>query len=100
MDGGGSTGNVLSIDQEHEYVIDAIAMHAFGRGFSGLTGFGLDAELMRLDVPVPGTRSQFRKQLSAELQDGLQALAAAHFGRDRREPALDVSLKGVVVARL
>ena len=81
VDGGGAALDVLAVDQQHQHVVHAIAMHAFGGRLAGLAGAGLDAELVRLHMPLPGRRRQGTETVAAERQDPAHAGAVGDAGR-------------------
>lgn len=69
MDGGAALADVVAIDQGHQHVVHAIAMHAFRRRLAGLAGQGFDAELVGLDLPALHLGGQLREQHVGELAE-------------------------------
>ena len=94
-----AAGDVGAIDQQHEHVVDAVAMHAFRGGLTRRIAARLDAELVGFDVPI-GLRFECAEELAAERKDALHARAFDHVALDRLEPALDAAGQRVVVEAL
>ncbi len=51
VDGRDAARDVLAVDQEHEHVVDAVAVEPLGSRASGFVGPCFDSELVDLDVP-------------------------------------------------
>src|SRR5260370_2826305 len=92
--------DVAAAHQQHEHVVDAVAMHALGRGKARLARPRLDAELVQLDMPGADFRRETAEQRAAEAEDRRQARPVADLRRDRLEPALDAAVQRVVVEAL
>ena len=56
VDGRRGAPDVDPIDQQHEHVVHAVAMDAFGRRLASLALARLDSKLVHLDVPAPAPR--------------------------------------------
>lgn len=67
-----STGDIFPIDQQHQDVIDAIAMHAFGGWLSWFARSGFDPELMHFDMPLARIPSQHSEKATTELKNRSQ----------------------------
>ena len=95
VDGGGAALDVGAVDQQHQHVVDAIAVYAFRCRLAGFVGPGLDAELVHLDVPTPDSRCQGAETVAAEAEDATQAGAVGDRRQYGLKPALDVALQGL-----
>jgi hypothetical protein len=96
----GAALDVAAADQQHQHKVDAVAVHALGRGLAVLALAGLDAELMGLDVLARRLGCEASEQGAAVFQDGAHAGAVANLFGDRLDPALDAAVQMVVVQGL
>src|SRR6185295_1661538 len=65
VDGGHAARDVAPVNQQDQYVIDAVAMNPFGGRLSVLAGARFDPELVHLDVPPGRVRCEAAEQRSA-----------------------------------
>ena len=98
--GGGAASDVAAGDQQHQHVVDAVAVQALGRGLAVLAGLRFDAELMDLGVPALGIGGELAEEGAAVFEDGAQRGALADLVGDRLEPALDAAVQRVVIEPL
>ena len=91
--------DVLAVDHEHQHEIDAVAMDAFRRGLALGGQFRVDAELVRLDMPM-GVWRQASENAAAEAQDRGHRRAAQNMGLDRLVMARDAAVQIVVAQAL
>jgi aromatic ring-opening dioxygenase catalytic subunit (LigB family) len=98
--GGCAASDIAAGDQQHQHIVDAVAMHALRRGLALLAEAGLDAELVRLDMPMRHVGREAAEQRAAIFEDGAEARALGDLGLDRLEPALDAAVQHVVVEAL
>ena len=98
-DRGDAALDVAAADQKDQHVVDAIAMHALGRGLAALAAAGLDAELVHLDVPG-ADGGQALEQHAAGVEDRCHRRAGGDRGQHGIEPAGDAAVQRVVVAAL
>src|SRR5574337_462332 len=97
VDGGGAAFDVAPVDHQHQHVVDAVVVDAFGSGFAGLVGARLDTELMRLHLPAPRPAGLHRReQRVCKMQDATHAGAFGEHRPHRQEPALDIALQGEI----
>jgi hypothetical protein len=92
--------DVAPVDQKHQHVVDAVAMHAFRRRLAVLAVARLDAELVNLDMPARRLGREPAEQGAAIFEDGAHRGAVADRLGHRLEPALDSAVQLVVVERL
>ena len=80
MDGRRAAGDVLPTDQQHQHVVDAVAVDALRRRPAGVAAARLDPELVHLDVPVLRSREPLEQRAAAR-QDRRHRRAGADRGR-------------------
>ena len=99
VDGGGAAIDIDPLDHDHDDEIDPVAMHAFRRWFAKLAVAGLDAKLVKLDMPL-WICAYLAEQLIAEFQQRGQRIAFVQIVEDRGEVTRNATVQRVVVHRL
>jgi len=97
-DAGFAAFHAAPLHQEHDDEIDAVAVRALGRWPAHAFG-GVDAELVRFDVPARH-RLDLRKQPAQAGQQFAPRRRLGHGRLDRVEPAFEAAMQRVVVGRL
>ena len=94
----GAAVDVAAVDQQHQHVVDAVAMHALGRRLALLAAARLDAELVDLDVPARRRRAPGGRTARGSSRGWCACVAPSPISSvDRLEPALDAAVQRVVV---
>ena len=92
--------DVLAAHEQHQHVIDAVAMHSLRGRQAALAPPRLDPELMHFHVPRRAKRRQLAEEPVAEPEDCRQRFAGADVRLHRFEPARDAAVERVVLATL
>src|SRR5205814_8024370 len=100
VNGSGAAGDVPSLDEQHQHIVDTVAVQTLGSGTSLHTRPRLDPELVNLDLPRGRFRCKIAEQRPAALENRPHRRAPAGLGRDWREPASDAAVQRVVLEAL
>ena len=92
--GGRAAGDCRPISQQHEHVVDAVAVHAPRSGPAFFFRARFDPELVDLDVPVARSGEPLEQRPRAR-QDRAHRRSAADGRIDRLEPTRDAAVEPV-----